>query len=259
MSNIHTASNHHTNTNKDAKNTSTDNSTFLNIDFGSLWGDTHKSNADAPSIATQDAGSPMYSWIKNSNITENNTINVFLRIIGFCKHLFASIFWIDLIPFSWVVNHFLCEWRIYNNTKNHINITTGNVWKRKSVKLNHAADPIIIFGGSQINVPTQAIFDKTASANNIGTGLIFNIFVTINVIGTTNIIVVTLSKNIDNTEVNHANHKSNNPVFPCVFFATKIAKYCKNHVFSSSVTITIIHNSKSIVLKSIDAIILSGV
>lgn len=120
------------------------------------------------------------------------------------------------------------------------------------MKLKPAAEPISIFGGSHIKVPTQAILDNIASAIKIGIGLIFKIFVMINVTGTINIIVVTLSKNIDNTEVINDNQTNNIHVFQCVILAVLIAKYCKNPVFSNSATMIIIHNNNIIVLKSID-------
>jgi hypothetical protein len=95
----------------------------------------------------------------------------------------------------------------------------------KILKLNQAAKPIIIFGGSQINVPTHPIFDKIASDIRSGIGFNFNNFVIINVTGTTNIIVVTLSKNIDNTDVSAQRATIRYHRFHPVFFAVFIAKY----------------------------------
>jgi hypothetical protein len=76
--------------------------------------------------------------------------------------------------------------------------------------------------------------------------------VIINVTGTTKIIVVTLSKNIDNIDVNAQSATIKYHIFPPVFFAVFIARYWKNPVFSNSATIIIIQNKRRIVLKSIE-------
>ncbi len=93
------------------------------------------------------------------------------------------------------------------------------------LKLNHASEPMSIFGGSHMRVATHPIFDNIASANNIGTGFIFKSFVMISVTGTIKTIVVTLSKNIDKTEVNHHNATMRYHIFPFVFLAVLIARY----------------------------------
>jgi hypothetical protein len=72
------------------------------------------------------------------------------------------------------------------------------------------------------------------------------------VTGTTKIIVVTLSKNIDKPEVSAHNAIIKYHKFHPVFCAVLIARYWKNHVFSSSATIIIIPNNNNIVLKSIE-------
>jgi hypothetical protein len=110
----------------------------------------------------------------------------------------------------------------------------------------------MIFGGSQIRVATQPIFDKIATLIKIGIGLSFNNFVMINVTGTTKTIVVTLSKNIESPEVSAHKAIIKYHKFHPVFFAVLMAKYWKNHVFSNSATISIIPNRSKIVLKSIE-------
>ncbi len=249
---------HPTKIKSDAKNTNTDNSTFLNIDFGSLCGDTHNNKLEAHNKATADALKCKNSWTKNKTVTQDKTIRVFFKIIRFLIHLFASIFSRAFNHFWGLFNSFLYENLIKNKIIIHEIITIGRLWRIKSKNQKFAADQIKIFGGSQISVPTQAILDRIASAISIGTGFNFKIFVIISVTGTTKIIVVTLSKNIDKTDVNQASEANKIHVFPCVFFAVFIAKYCKKPVFSSSATIIIIASNNKIVLKSTDCKICSA-
>ncbi len=249
-SKTHAASIHQTRTKSDAKNTNTDSSTFLNIDFGSLWGETHNNKLDAHSRATAEALKCNNSWTKNKTVTQDKTIRVFFNIIWFLIHLFASIFWSAFNHFCGLFNSFWYENLMKNNINTQEINTIGKLWKIKSLNQKFAAEPIKIFGGSQISVPTHAIFDKIASDIRIGIGLIFKILVIISVTGTTKIIVVTLSKNIDKTDVNQANETNKTQVFPWVFFAVLIAKYCKKPVFSNSATIIIIQSNNKIVLKS---------
>ena len=91
-SNTHEASSHPTRIKSEIKNTNTDNSTFLNIDLGSLWGETHKSKKDAHNNAIALADKPMNSWTKNHTITHHKTISVFLKIIWLVIHFTGSVF-----------------------------------------------------------------------------------------------------------------------------------------------------------------------
>ena len=72
----------------------------------------------------------------------------------------------------------------------------------KSIKDNPAALPIIIFGGSPINVAVPPIFDAKISVKRKGIGLISNLLAIKKVTGIINITVVTLSKNADAIAVN---------------------------------------------------------
>ena len=71
----------------------------------------------------------------------------------------------------------------------------------KSEKLKLAALPIIIFGGSPINVEVPPTLDAIISVIKNGTGLTFKIWQITIVIGPTNNTVVTLSSNADNMAV----------------------------------------------------------
>ena len=74
--------------------------------------------------------------------------------------------------------------------------------RRKSIKVNPAFEPMIIFGGSPINVAVPPIFDEIISVIKIGTGEIESSFAMMKVIGIIRITVVTLSKNAEITAVN---------------------------------------------------------
>lgn len=246
-------SNQPTRTKSARKNTKTDNSTFLNIDLGSLCGETHVSKTAAPIIAIADGGKSNIPWKKNQKTTQPNIIKDLRKIIFDCKHLEASIFIKALNHFCGWFHCFLYINRIYDKTKIHETNTTGSEYCKKLLKLNPAADHIIIFGGSQTRVQTPAIFDKIANDNNNGIGLIFSKRVITNKTGTIKIMVVTLSKIIDNQDANAESAITKNHKFHCVFCATLIAVNWKNHVFSISATIIIIQNNSKIVLKSIDS------
>jgi hypothetical protein len=104
-------------------------------------------------------------------------------------------------------------------------ITTGKEFSKKSLKLKPAAEPIIIFGGSQTRVATHPIFDNTAAANKIGAGLILKSRVIIRITGTIRSKVVTLSKTIERSVVSVARKTVNLHGSPWVFFAVQSATY----------------------------------
>ena len=82
-------------------------------------------------------------------------------------------------------------------------IVTGNVkFQIKSIKEKPAALPMIIFGGSPINVAVPPIFDENISVSKYGKGSISSFLAIAKVIGKTSITVVTLSRNALVTAVN---------------------------------------------------------
>ena len=68
----------------------------------------------------------------------------------------------------------------------------------KLVKINICSEPIIMFGGSPINVAAPATLDTSTCDKTNGIGdRNFNILTTDNVTGTMSRMVVTLSMNMD--------------------------------------------------------------
>ena len=88
-----------------------------------------------------------------------------------------------------------------------------------------AAEPMMIFGGSQTSVATPQIFDKIASANKKGIGLTFNILAMIIVTGAIRTMVVTLSSIIERTAVRSPSHIKRYQIFHLLNFAVLIAIY----------------------------------
>ena len=127
--------------------------------------------------------------------------------------------------------------------------TTVNSFK-KSINDNPAALPIIIFGGSPINVAVPPIFDAKISVIKNGNGLISNCFAIKKVTGIIKITVVTLSKNADVTAVKTP--KVNKTSFGCPFVNLKSSFAIQLNIplRVAILTIIIIDTSKKITLKS---------
>ena len=97
-----------------------------------------------------------------------------------------------------------------------IDITTiGNPkFEIKLLKERLAYDPIIIFGGSPISVAAPHKLDAMIIGITNRIGLISNIFEIEIATGTIRNIVVTLSRNADNTAVIKKNEKKRTIIFP---------------------------------------------
>ena len=101
--------------------------------------------------------------------------------------------------------------RVFLNIKIKIPVHTRNIKvtisvssQTKSIKLKPAFAPIIIFGGSPINVAVPPIFEARTSVIKNGTGSASNSFAITNVTGIIRTTVVTLSKNAEAKAVNAA-------------------------------------------------------
>ncbi len=133
-----------------------------------------------------------------------------------------------------------------------INITNtiGVSSLTKSMKLRPARVPIIIFGGSPINVAVPPIFEAKTSVIKNGIGSVSNSFAITKVIGIIRTTVVTLSKNADAIAVNAAS--ANSTVFGCPFVAFKrfSAIHLNTPLLLAIFTIIIIPISKKITSKS---------
>ena len=145
------------------------------------------------------------------------------------------------------------------NEKASVIIISGVICHAKSINEILAAEPIIMFGGSPISVVAPPIFDANISARIKKTGLMFRIFATEIVTGTIRRTIVTLSRNAEPTAVMTESKISNFQIFPPDAFAAFMPMYWNIPVSPSTPTISIIPNSKPIVLKSIDPITKSTV
>ena len=83
------------------------------------------------------------------------------------------------------------------------NTVATPVFKIKSTKLNLAALPIIMLGGSPISVAVPPILEAMICVMIYGTGSTFKIFVIARVIGPTSKTVVTLSSIPDQNKDHH--------------------------------------------------------
>ena len=100
---------------------------------------------------------------------------------------------------------------IIDTTTKKITVTIPVNSFKKSMNEKPAALPIMIFGGSPINVAVPPMFDATNSVIKNGTGLMSNFSAITNVTGIIRITVVTLSKNAETIAVNAA--KANKIIF----------------------------------------------
>ena len=260
-SSTHACSRPQTIINSDQKNNNTDSSSFSNIFWGSFVAATSIKASEAQMIATIDGSIHILLWTKKSSTTKINTHTIFLSTTGSVIALFSSIFIKSSIAFlsGFSFNSFLKTNFNVSRVANHATNTIGNEWIKKSLKLNHAADHIIILGGSHTRVATPHVSDNSASAINIGIALILSILAIIIVIGTISIIVVTLSNISDNKVVRVQSARVNFHKSHHVFFATFIQRYWKAHVCSNIATIIIIQNNNHKVLKSRTCFAISGV
>ena len=88
----------------------------------------------------------------------------------------------------------------------------------KSINEKPAAEPMIIFGGSPINVAVPPIFEQKISVIKKGIGLISNFLAIEKVIGIIKITVVTLSKKALTTAVKTPNTTITLMGWPFVIF-----------------------------------------
>lgn len=95
-------------------------------------------------------------------------------------------------------------------------ITIGAKLNKKALKSKCLfAEPIIIFGGSPINVAVPPIFEKIISESKYGTGFTCKMRVIDKVTGTTRSTVVTLSKNAEPSAVSKESEIKILIGFPC--------------------------------------------
>lgn len=128
-----------------------------------------------------------------------------------------------------------------------------HIFTKKSLKLSFANDQIIIFGGSQISVADHHIFDAIIIGIINETGCTFSIFAIEIATGVTKNMVVTLSKNADNTAVNTINKKSNFKGFPFEISNNLYEVRSKIPVSDNTQIIIIIQANKVITSPSIAA------
>ena len=120
----------------------------------------------------------------------------------------------------------------------------------KSIKESPAALPIIMFGGSPINVAVPPMFDAKISVIKNGIGLISNSFAITNVTGMIKMTVVTLSRNAETIAVNIANDIKINFGLPFVNFNISFAIQLNIPLLVAIDTIIIIETRRNITLKS---------
>ncbi len=150
------------------------------------------------------------------------------------------------------------SWKI-NITAASTIITIGAKFLIKSINPNPAAEPIIILGGSPINVAVPPILEEITSGRTKGIGSSSKVSVITNVIGTISKMVVTLSSSADASAVNSEKTTIIFHGSPLTAFAALIAMYSNAPVLLNMLTIIIIPTKSPMVLKSIVSIALSCV
>ena len=129
--------------------------------------------------------------------------------------------------------------------------TTGATWIRKSLKLRPARLPMRMLGGSPIKVAVPPMFDANASAIKNGAAPISSRSHTSSVTGATSSTVVTLSSNADANAVTSTSRIMMRSGEPRARLAAQIATYSKTPVCRSTLTMTIIPNSKKMTSQAI--------
>jgi hypothetical protein len=128
--------------------------------------------------------------------------------------------------------------------------TIGPMWTRKSLNDRPARLPMMMFGGSPINVAAPPMFDASTSAIRNGTGLTPSRSHTSNVTGATSSTVVTLSSIADATAVISVNRIITRSGDPLARFAAQIAMYSNTPVRRSTPTMIIMPSSRKMTSQS---------
>jgi len=214
------------------------------------FGFSNKSKTLAPSIAVTQVSICVISCITKPNITNKRTIALLINrgksVIVFELSKFATACIFSGAAFKDFRNINIIKRTMTNKI---INTTKVNSFK-KSINESPAALPIMIFGGSPINVAVPPIFDAKISVIKNGSGFISNCFAIKKVTGIMRITVVTLSKNAEVTAVKIPRVKSTSFGCPLVSLKSSFAIQLNIPLLVAILTIIIIDTSKNITLKS---------
>ena len=204
----------------------------------------------AAAIATVQDCTPNWSWKIKHNATRMITITLSCISFRSLIALFSS----NCITFaidSSVTNNFLPYIKYIQIRPTMITNTVATpVFKIKSTKLNLAALPIIMLGGSPISVAVPPILEAMICVMIYGAGSTFKIFVIARVIGPTSKTVVTLSSIPEHTAVIKIKITMIGHGRPFAIFAALIAMYSKIPEFLITATKSIIPTRIQIVSTS---------
>jgi len=136
--------------------------------------------------------------------------------------------------------------------------TTGVRLKTKSMKPSPVALPIMMLGGSPINVAVPPMLEAIISVIRNGSGLILSWPAMAKVTGTIKSTVVTLSRRADRTAVIRERAASIFNGSPLELLAALTARYSKTPVCLVMPTMSIMPTKSPMVLKSMASTAFSG-
>ncbi|TDV44245.1 hypothetical protein CLV71_114155 [Actinophytocola oryzae] len=238
-------------TNSPAKNSSVSHSTLARNSFGLL--DEISTRIPAPSNATTDGS----TWNTECPMNPANTAT------STTPHLTSgTMSWMASRSFSSITlaarsgskvkepRNSTSRTRV--NTSSSIT-TIGAMWTRKSLNVSPARLPMMMFGGSPINVAAPPMFDASTLAIRNGTGSMSSWSHTNNVTDATNRTVVTLSRNADAVAVISTSSTITRNGEPLARLAAQIAVYSNTPVRRSTPTMIIIIPSSRKMTVPVDA------